>query len=144
MEKVIRSMLVARAALGIAELVGETVRRAATITLCMGLAALFVLAAVACAVAAFWIYLRPQIGPVLAPLAVALLLIVLAIALLVTSRLVARGRKGAAARPVETVPAGAADPLEALSNDALRLFRDHKGAALLAALLAGAFAARKR
>lgn len=141
MEKIIRSILLARATSAVAERIGEAVRRAVAVTLCMGLAAVLALAAGACIVAALWIYLRPQIGPVLAPLAVALLLLVLAIALLVTSRLIARGKKGSVAPVIQTA---AGDSLEALSNDALRLFQDHKGAALMAALLAGAFAARKR
>jgi CDP-diglyceride synthetase len=144
MEKLIRSALLARATAAVAERVGETARRAAAVVLCVTLAAVFALAAGACALAALWIYLRPQIGPVLAPLAVTLLLLVLAVALLLISRLIARGKKAPAATQVIETGAAAGDSLAALSNDALRLFQDHKSAALLAALLAGAFAARKR
>lgn len=136
-------MLWARAVTGVMERIADTVRRVTAVVLCLVLAGIFAVVASGCAIAALWIYLRPQIGPVLAPLAVAGLLLVLAGALVVLSRVIGRQRKKPAAALGDGRNA-AADPLAALSDDALRLFKQHKGATLLAAVLAGLIAGRKR
>ncbi len=139
MEKLIRSMLIARTAGAVAERAGKIVRRAIAVIVCTILAGIFAGAAFGCAMAALWIVLLPQIGPVLAPLAVCGLLLVLALALLLTSQVVARRKVSG------TAAAGAAgDPLAALATDALRLVREHKGAMLLSAVLAGLIIGRKR
>ncbi|SRR5258708_2113912 len=139
MEKLIRSLLIAQAAGAVADRVGKTVRRAIAVFVCAVLAGIFAAAAFGCAMAALWIVLLPQIGPVLAPLAVGGLLLVLALALLLISQAAARRKVSG------TAAAGAAgDPLAALTADALRLVREHKVATLLSAVLAGLIIGRKR
>jgi hypothetical protein len=136
-ERFIRSVLVARAAGVAAERLGKAIQRAVASMLCAILAGILLLAAFGCAIAALWLSLRPQIGPVLTPLAVGGLFLLLAIALLLISRAVARGAPKAPA-----VSTG--DPLAELATDAVRLLREHQGAALLSAMLAGLILGRKR
>ncbi len=137
-EKLIRSVLVARAAGTVAERLGKALQRAITTMVCAILAGILLLAAFGCAVAALWIFLRPQIGPVFTPLAVAGLFLLLAVALLLVSRAVSDGTSARASA------AAAGDPLAELATDALRLLREHKGAALLSAVLAGLILGRRR
>jgi hypothetical protein len=107
--------------------------RAATIrmtaaALCAGLAAVLVLAAFGCAATALWILVLPALGPVGAPLVVAASLSIVTLVLATAGWLIVRR-----SRPRSDV---AAAP-EFLLSEATRLFSEHKGAVLLAALVAG-------
>ncbi len=100
-----------------------------------GLALLLAAAAWGCFCAALWVWLTPSLGPVGAPLVVAAICL-LAGAILggVAWGLVRRRH-----------PRPAADlNVDALLNDAGRLFNEHKGAALLAAALLGLLAGNGR
>jgi hypothetical protein len=111
--------------------------RAATIrmsaaALCAGLAAMLVLAAFGCAATALWIAVLPALGPVGAPLVVAVgLSIVTLILAMIGWQIVRHGRQRS----------GVAVAPEILLSEATRLFSEHKGAVLLAALVAGMAAA---
>lgn len=111
--------------------------RAATIkmtaaALCAGLAAVLMLAALGCAACALWIVALPSLGPVGAPLVAAAGLSLVTLILGMTGwRIVRQGRQ----RPAITVAP------EFLLSEATRLFSEHKGAVLLAALVAGMAAA---
>lgn len=101
--------------------------------LCLGLAGILLLGAVGCAVTALWILALPSLGPIGAAMIVAATLAALALILAACGWYVvsyrSRKRDGAALPP-------------ALLDDAIRLFTEHKGAVLLAALLTGIAAAR--
>ncbi len=111
--------------------------RAATIrmtaaALCAGLAAVLMLAALGCAACALWIVALPSLGPVGAPLVAAAGLSLVTLILGMTGwRIVRQGRQ----RPAITVAP------EFLLSEATRLFSEHKGAVLLAAIVAGMAAA---
>jgi hypothetical protein len=106
--------------------------RMTTAALCAGLAAMLALAALGCAATALWIVALPALGPVGAPLVVAASLSLLTRMLAMTGwRIVRHGRQ----RPDVTVAP------EFLLSEATRLFSEHKGAVLLAALVAGMAAA---
>jgi hypothetical protein len=107
--------------------------RAATIrmtaaALCAGLAAVLVLAALGCAATALWILALPALGPVGAPLVVAASLSVMTLILAMAGWLIVRRNR---LRPdIAVAP-------EFLLSEATRLFSEHKGAVLLAAIVAG-------
>ena len=111
--------------------------RAATVRMtaaafCLGLAVLLALAAFGCAATALWIVTLPSLGPVGAPLVVAAGLSIVTLILAVTGWLVLhRSRQGST---IAIAP-------EFLLSEAMRLFSEHKGAVLLAALVAGMAAA---
>jgi hypothetical protein len=102
--------------------------RIAVVALCAGLAGVLVVAALSCAAAALWIYVLPSLGPVGAPLAVASVLSTLMLILALAAWLVLRRNR---ARP------GAAMAPQLLLSQAVRLFNEHKGAVLVAAIVAG-------
>jgi hypothetical protein len=107
--------------------------RAATIrmtaaALCAGLAAVLVLAAFGCAATALWIVVLPSLGPVGAPLVVAAGLSIVTLILAMTGWQIVRHSRQRA--DVAAAP-------EFLLSEATRLFSEHKGAVLLAALVAG-------
>ena len=102
------------------------------------LAILLALGAWGCVCAALWIALIPSLGPAGAPLFVAGACLLLAGILALIGWLLIRRRR---ARPVDGLQ------LDALVGEASRFINEHKGAALLAAALAGMLAAnsgRKR
>jgi hypothetical protein len=102
--------------------------RMTTAALCASLAAVLALAALGCAATAFWILALPALGPVGAPLVIAAgLSIVTLILAMIGWRIVrhSRPRSDIAVAP------------EFLLSEATRLFSEHKGAVLLAALVAG-------
>ena len=96
--------------------------------LCLGFAGLILLGALGCGGAALWIFVLPSLGPVGAPLAVGAILSVVAAAFAVAGWRIAHDRS----RNSDT----ALPPREMLT-EATRLFNEHKGAVLLAALVAG-------
>jgi hypothetical protein len=106
--------------------------RVAAVALCAGLAALSLLAALGCAAAALWIGLLPVLGAVGAPLVVAAGLAASALSLAASAWLVMRDRRP---RAEPTMMPDLVPP--ELASEATRLFREHKGAVLLAALVAG-------
>ena len=123
---------------GLADIAASACRRWPKAMLLMLLAALCAAAAVGCAIAAFWIYLVPLIGPVGAPLVVAGVFLVLCLILLAVARSVLRSRK-----PLRVKIDGA----EIEIGDVERLIQGHKGTALLIAVVAGLIAgnqARRR
>jgi hypothetical protein len=91
------------------------------------------IAAVACVLAALWIYALPHVGAIGAPLVVAGVLLVMCLAVLMLMRYRLKRRPAPPA-------AGAAPAL--LLAEATRLFKEHKGPVLMAALLAGLVAGR--
>jgi len=108
-----------------------TIRMSAA-ALCAGLAAMLVLAAFGCAATALWIAVLPALGPVGAPLVVAAgLSIVTLIVAMLGWRIMRYGRQRS---NVAVAP-------EFLLSEATRFFSEHKGAVLLAALVAGMAAA---
>jgi hypothetical protein len=106
---------------------GAALRRGSIALACLAIAALLVLAAIGCAVAALWLYLLPLLGQVGAPLAAAGALVVVALVLLLVARSVLRGR-----RPDAQAASG-----DAVVADLARLIKEHKLETLIAALTAG-------
>jgi hypothetical protein len=100
--------------------------------LCAGLGAVLMLAALGSATAALWIFALPSLGPVGAPLAVAATLSTATLVLATAAWLIVRHRRRRIA---------AATASQLLLSEAMRLFNEHKGAVLLAAVLAGMAAA---
>ena len=134
MEAVIRSVIMAIARNGAAEVLVNSGSRVAAI-LCAVAAAVLVTASVGCTSAALWIWAEPRLGPVGAPLAVAGALLVLCLAVLIVMRHVLHPCR--APSPPNPAPAPAL-----LLAEATRLFKDHKASVLLAALVAGLAAGR--
>jgi hypothetical protein len=104
-----------------------TVRMTAA-ALCAGLAAVLVLAALGCTATALWVLVLPTLGPVGAPLVVAACLSVMTLILAMAGWMILRRKR--------LGPDIAVAP-EFLLSEATRLFSEHKGAVLLAALVAG-------
>ena len=84
-------------------------------------------AAVACGLAALWIYALPHVGAVGAPLVVAGVLVVMVLGMLAVMRY---GLKRRAPPAAGLTPA-------LLQAEATRLLKEHKGSVLVAAVLAG-------
>jgi hypothetical protein len=104
--------------------------RTLTLAICAFLAAAFGLAALGAGSVALWVFAMPYIGSLAAALVVAALwLIACAIMIAVTVSLL-RPRP----KPVATP---ALPPTEQLLAQGIQLVKDHKGAMLLAALIAG-------
>ncbi len=119
---------------------GQRARRMTAAAWFALLATTFATASVGCGVAALWIFMLPAVGPVGAPLIAAGALLLLCLALVATIRgILRRGPTpiSAAAVPDAAIPA-------LLIAEASRLLDENKGAALLAALLAGAVAGDTR
>jgi len=106
--------------------------RATAAALCAGLAVMLALAAFGSAATALWIVVLPSLGPVGAPLVVAASLSIVTLILAMAGWLIVRRN-----RPRPDV---AAAP-EFLLSEATRFFSEHKGAVLVAALVAGMAAA---
>ncbi len=106
--------------------------RMTTAALCAGLAAVLMPAALGCVATALWIFTLPSLGPVGAPLVVAATLSTVVLILATAAWLIMRHswrRRDAATAP------------QLLLSEATRLFNEHKGAVLLAAIVAGMAAA---
>lgn len=107
--------------------------RAATIrmtiaALCAGLATVLMLGALGCAVTALWIFMLPFLGPIGAPLIIAAALLVAALIMAAIVWLV--GRHDRRKPDLAMAP-------QLLLSEATRFFSEHKGAVMLAALVAG-------
>ena len=113
--------------------IGAAARRMSAAAWCAVLATAFATAAAGCAVAALWIFVLPKAGPVGAPLIAAAALLLLCLSLLLIIRSLMRRRPVPV--PATAVPAVALPAL--LIAEASSLLDQNKGAALLAALLAG-------
>jgi hypothetical protein len=106
--------------------------RMAVSALCAGLAAVLMLAVLGAAAAALWIFTLPSFGPVGAPLIVAATLSAVTLILAATAWLTIRhGRR----------KSGSTIAPQLLLSEATRLLNEHKGAVLLAAVVAGMAAA---
>jgi len=116
--------------------IGVAARRMTVAAWCVALATVFGAASVGCAVTALWVFVLPEVGPVGAPLIAAAALLSLCLPLLVIARIVLRRRPQLP--PAPALPDAAVPAL--LIAEASRLMEENKGAALLAALLAGATA----
>jgi hypothetical protein len=101
--------------------------------LCMLLAVSCTVGAVACAIAALWIWLIPHFGPVGAPLIVAAALLILAAILILVAKRLLTPRHAAVAPSAE-----------ALAGEIGRLLQEHKGMALLLTAVAGLVLGRKK
>jgi apolipoprotein N-acyltransferase len=115
---------------------GAARRPASTCLVCAAvggvMAAGCAIAALACALAALWIYALPHVGTAGAPLVVAGVLVTTCLVMLLVVRY------GLAPRQPAPATAGPA----VLLADAARLIQDHKGPVLMTALLAGLIAGR--
>jgi hypothetical protein len=99
--------------------------------LCLILAFWLVLAGFACTAAAVWIFAQPTAGSLGAALITAAVLLIACLALAVTAWAVLRSKPKAAS--TQALPISP----DQLLAQGLQLFKEHKGAVLLAALLAG-------
>jgi hypothetical protein len=136
MDALVRAAAIELGAIAARGRMGRTARRMTVVAWCAMLATTFATASVGCAVAALWVFVLPAVGPVGAPLIAAGALLLLCLALVATIRGILRRRPAplsAAAVPDAAIPA-------LLIAEASRLLDENKGAALLAALLAGAVA----
>jgi len=111
---------------------GETAAgRMTTGALCTAFAAVALFAGIACMIAALWIYLIPEVGPVSAALIVGAVLLFLSGILFLVARSI-------------FTPDQSAPPQPAIGEELMELLRDgiedNKGAALMAALVAGLMA----
>jgi hypothetical protein len=116
--------------------IGFAARRMTVAAWCVTLATAFAIASVGCVVTALWVFVLPEVGPVGAPLIAAAALFLVCLPLLLIAQSVLR-------RPRQTLPARALPDAAIpalLIAEASRLLEENKGAALLAALLAGATA----
>lgn len=130
METVLRSVILAILRAGAAETIETSPRRLALATLWGAVTAILAAAGLGCAALALWIWQIPQLGPIGASLTVS--------ALLFAAALVGLGvLRHVLAAPTAKPSTLAAGSLAPLLGEAQRLFNEHKGAALLAALLAG-------
>lgn len=116
-------------------LFGTLLGRMAAAALFLGLALLLAIAALACAGAALWIALIPQLGETGAPLVVAAICLTFSGILALVAWLLMRERRRRL---------GEALQVDLLLAEAGRFLNEHKDAALLAAALAGMLAARRR
>jgi hypothetical protein len=105
--------------------------------LCAGLAILLMLGVLGCISAALWLSVLPSLGPVGAPLIVAGFLALLALILAAAGWLILRPKRRRAAAAATS----AALAPQMLMAEAARLFKEHKGAVMLAAVIAGMAAA---
>jgi hypothetical protein len=112
---------------------GVAARRMTAAAWCGVLAAAFATASAGCAVTALWVFVLPEVGPVGAPLIAAAALLSLCLSLLAIIRSIWWRRR--ASLPAGAAPA--ADIPAELITEVSRLVHENKGAALLAALLAG-------
>jgi hypothetical protein len=104
---------------------------------CFAFAVIAGTAAVGCGVAAVWIYLIPEVGPVTAAFLSGALLLVIALILVAVARNLVTNN-------APTRPAPADGTADALLGDIQGLFQRHKAPSLLAALLAGLAAGSSR
>jgi hypothetical protein len=116
--------------------VGVAARRMTVAAWCVALATVFGAASAGCAITALWVFVLPEVGPVGAPLIAAAALLFLCLPLLAIARSVLRRRPPPP--PAPALPDAAIPAL--LVAEASRLLEENTGAALLAALLAGATA----
>jgi hypothetical protein len=111
---------------------GASAGRVTTAALCMGLAIVAITAGVACGIAALWIYLIPIIGPAGAALSAAAVFLITGGVLMLVARNLFRTPPRAAIEDADAEP---------LAEELLGVLREgierHKGASLLAALVAG-------
>jgi hypothetical protein len=103
---------------------------------CGVLAAALAAASVGCAVTALWVFVLPEVGAVGPPMIAAAALLLFCLSLLAIARSILRRRPPLP--PAPALPDAAVPAL--LIAEASRLLDQNKGAALLAALLAGATA----
>jgi hypothetical protein len=115
----------------LAERIRESTRRMSLVAMSAIAAGICAAAAIACAIAALWIFTLPHLGPVGAPLVAAGALLFLAVVLLVVMRRVSR-------RPGRDSQSSLTPDL--LITEATRQFKEHKGVILLAVLVAGLIA----
>jgi hypothetical protein len=133
LEGIASSAITAFVRSGAAVTIASSADRMAKAGLCAVVAGVLATASIGCALAALWIWEIPRLGAAGAPLLVAAILLVGGLATLAAMRLVMRPRP--APPPAFAAP-------ELLLAEAMRLFRDRKGAVLLAAIIAGLMAGR--
>jgi hypothetical protein len=133
MDDLMKAAVIAFAEMGAGDRIRVAATRVSAAAWCAALAAAFATASTGCAVAALWLFVLPEVGQVGAALIAAAALLLLCFSLLAIVQGIFRRRTTpprAAAVPRAAVPA-------LLIAEASRLFQENKGAALLAALLAG-------
>jgi hypothetical protein len=137
MDTLLRAATIAFAEIAAGGRIAVAARRMSAAAWCAAVAAVFATASAGCGIAALWIFVLPDVGPVGAALIAAAALLLLCLSLLAIVATILRRRRQAplpaTVVPVATLPV-------VLIAEAARLFGENKGAALLAALLAGATA----
>ena len=131
-ELLLRLVVMVLGCAGMGERIAAASYRAAVAGLCLVLGGVALFAALACAGVGVWLFAASQIGSVGASVVVAGTLLVVGLALMVTARHVLRRKP--APPPIEA----ATESL--LLQEAAQLFKTHKEAMLLAALIAGVVA----
>jgi hypothetical protein len=128
MDALVRCAIMAAARLAPAASIADHARRLVVASLGAVAACVLGIASIGCAAASLWIFAIPWLGPAGAPLVVAFVLLAIGFAVvMLTGRRLRRRR---------IPPLSNAEASLALA-DAMRLFKDHKGAVLITALLAG-------
>jgi hypothetical protein len=120
---------------GLTERIRASTGRIALAVFCASLAAICAIASGACAIYALWIFALPRLGPVGAPLGAAAALLGSSIALLVVMQALVRLRRRGNPPDIARLFGIA---------EATRLFKENKGAMLVAALVAGLIAGSDR
>jgi len=128
----IRLVVVTLAEAGGARNLGAAAVRISAAVLCAVSIIVFATAAIGCAVAALWIFAMPYVGSFGAPLVAAGALFAVCLVLALAARRLLRRKRPASGSIFEP---------EALIGGVTRLFKEHKGSILLAALIAGTVAA---
>jgi hypothetical protein len=134
MEPVIRAAILAIIRGGATDSIDTTSSRFAATTLCAVAAAVLAMAAMGCAAAALWMWGVPHLGAIGASLVVSATLAAACLTVLAAMKHLRTHSETAQ-------PSGGTPAL--LLAEAGRLFKDHKGAILTAALLAGLAAERR-
>jgi hypothetical protein len=105
MLRIIRSLLVFAEQLAIMDEIASAVRRVVVFSCVMIFAGLLVLASIVCALASLWVWADERFGPVRAPLLVASVLVVAALAIvtigLVSQRMTRRSKAARMSRAVQ-------------------------------------------
>lgn len=128
METIIKAVVMAILRGGAEETIDTSSNRLATATLWAVVSAILAVAGIGCAATGLWIWLASALGHVGASLTVAAVLVIASLGTLAAMR--------HALAPAKPAPS-ARDKLDGLAVEALRIFKDHKGPVLLAALIAG-------
>jgi len=134
METVIKAILSSVTGYGASRMVAASITRFGVATFSAIVGSLVILGAVGCAMVALWIWVAPTLGNAGAFLAVSGVLLCVFLGLVVLNRY------SACPHSIEAPTQSSA----LLVDEALHLFKSHKGSALIAALIAGIAAGQRQ